>query len=635
MRQAACIGGGTTEMARNVISERVLGMPRERTVDRDVAFRDVPKGPAGQSLTRESPTAGARAPEAEVPAPAEPPARRPATAPAVETTTPDGGWPGREHRPDGPGERSRRSPTRATAALFITGLFVFTAIQGQQIARGWLAKELTGTNSGLGGVYLGFGLPMLLVTPIGGVLADRTSKRMITLAATGLLTASSAWVAIALMTDSLAYWMLVVTAGIQAVGFSIYGPTRVAFTAEVVPRYLLPNAIALTQTSLNATRIVAPTLAGALIGVPAIGSTGVYIGGTILLVVAIGLAMTLPDTPVRTAPNRSAYAEFTDGWRYLRGNTQLFLLVLISTVVIVVGMPYLAFLPNVADDIFDKGAAGYGIMNGVAAVAALAVSLWVAGSSKLSTAWTVQAVSGVAFGAGLVFIALSPNFFVVLVAVAIVGGAVSGFQSMNNTLVLTESTTEYHGRRAELPDAGLLGLRLRRPAHRPGRRRHRPAGHVRLHGRRGSDRHVDLPPHPAPPTTVLSPLARDRMSMHLYASLVRRFWDDIWGAGKLDEIEAIFTNPYIRHTAGGNDSRTWTQMRHDVVQYRRTLRGASVHFDDQAVVGQKVWTRLTASGISIDTQEPVTMSFLQLHRIEDNRLAEVWLLSAPGVNWNR
>ena len=46
MRQVSCIGGGTTEMARNVISERVLGMPRERTLDRDVPFRDVPRSPS-------------------------------------------------------------------------------------------------------------------------------------------------------------------------------------------------------------------------------------------------------------------------------------------------------------------------------------------------------------------------------------------------------------------------------------------------------------------------------------------------------------------------------------------------------------------------------------------------------------
>jgi alkylation response protein AidB-like acyl-CoA dehydrogenase len=46
MRQSSCIGGGTTEMSRNVVSERVLGMPRERTLDRDVPFRDVPRGPS-------------------------------------------------------------------------------------------------------------------------------------------------------------------------------------------------------------------------------------------------------------------------------------------------------------------------------------------------------------------------------------------------------------------------------------------------------------------------------------------------------------------------------------------------------------------------------------------------------------
>jgi hypothetical protein len=48
MRQTGTIGGGTTELARNVISERVPGMPRERTMDRAVAFRGVPRGPTGR-----------------------------------------------------------------------------------------------------------------------------------------------------------------------------------------------------------------------------------------------------------------------------------------------------------------------------------------------------------------------------------------------------------------------------------------------------------------------------------------------------------------------------------------------------------------------------------------------------------
>ncbi len=66
--------------------------------------------------------------------------------------------------------------------LWWGGVFVFLAMQTQQIARSWLAYELTGTNTALGGVLIGFGVAGLVAIPTGGVLADRFTKRTILVA---------------------------------------------------------------------------------------------------------------------------------------------------------------------------------------------------------------------------------------------------------------------------------------------------------------------------------------------------------------------------------------------------------------------------------------------------------------------
>ena len=75
--------------------------------------------------------------------------------------------------------------------LYISAALVIFGVMGQAVARGWLARELTGTNAGLGGVMLVFGVAMLLATPWGGVAADRLSKRLVLLGSVGALTLSS------------------------------------------------------------------------------------------------------------------------------------------------------------------------------------------------------------------------------------------------------------------------------------------------------------------------------------------------------------------------------------------------------------------------------------------------------------
>ena len=81
--------------------------------------------------------------------------------------------------------------------LLLSTAAVIFGVMGQAVARGWLAKDLTGSNAGLGGVMLAFGGSMLLATPWGGVAADRFPKRTVLIAAVSMLIASSLAIGIA------------------------------------------------------------------------------------------------------------------------------------------------------------------------------------------------------------------------------------------------------------------------------------------------------------------------------------------------------------------------------------------------------------------------------------------------------
>jgi predicted MFS family arabinose efflux permease len=122
------------------------------------------------------------------------------------------------------------------------------------------------------------------------------------------------------------------------------------------------------------------------------------------------------------------------------------LLISAFSVVVIVGFPYLAFLPFVAADIFDVGSGGYGVMSAVSAAAAVIATFWLAGRVNRGSVWHLQAMCGIAFSVGLVLLGIVPEFAMALVVLFFVGGATSGFQATNSSLVLTETDLEYHGR---------------------------------------------------------------------------------------------------------------------------------------------------------------------------------------------
>lgn len=353
---------------------------------------------------------------------------------------------------DDPSARSRGESfaslrIAAYRTLFVVGAFGFLATQSQVIARGWLANDLSDSNTGLGGVFMAFGIPMLVATPLAGVTADRYSKRLILVVTFAMLAGSSLWIAVAVSFDFVAYWMLLATSAIQAIAFSFLVPARMALTGEVVGRDLIPNAIILGQMSINSARVVGPAMAGVFIGVSWIGVAGVYyVSAALSTMAVVGCFGLPPGMPNAQRVPTSVRDEFADGLRYVWRHRPIGLLLIVSFVVVMIGFPFVAFLPRFATEELDVGSSGYGFLAAASAVGAVALSMFIAGRSKGRAAWRIQSVTGVAFGVGLVLMALAPTYVAAVAAVTWVGAASAGFQAMNNSLVLALSDLEYHGR---------------------------------------------------------------------------------------------------------------------------------------------------------------------------------------------
>lgn len=349
--------------------------------------------------------------------------------------------------------------TPAYRLLWTSGLFVFLAVTAQTIARGWLAREITGTNAGLGGVLLAFGVPSLLLSPWGGVAADRLPKRMVLVVSEILLTVSALWIGIAVLFDGLEYWMLLATSAIQAAAFALFGPARMAFTAELVEAEDLTNAVSLGQMSAEGMRVIGPSVAGVLLAAGALGEKVTFLGCAVLCAIATVVSMWLPrGDPAANRPTRSPWEEMREGLSYVRNNHYLLLLIGASLGVVMLGFPYMAFLPSVADGMFDVGAGGYGLMSAVTSVGAVGAALVAARRGARADLWKRLVISGICFGVGVLLLGLSPAFPVTLVILVGIGASSLLFQTANQSLLLMLSDFEYHGRLQGLVMLGFSGF---------------------------------------------------------------------------------------------------------------------------------------------------------------------------------
>ena len=135
----------------------------------------------------------------------------------------------------------------------------------QQVTIGWLALQVTHSPFQVGAITGLRGLPMLIMGPPSGVLADRIDRRKILLASQLFLALTAFIFAATIWTGHLQVWHMYAFSLATGVGWAIQNPVRQSLVANSVPRKDLSNAVALNSTAFNAMRIVGPGVGGALI----------------------------------------------------------------------------------------------------------------------------------------------------------------------------------------------------------------------------------------------------------------------------------------------------------------------------------------------------------------------------------
>ena len=292
----------------------------------------------------------------------------------------------------------------------------------KRTAVGWLTWELTGSTSWLGIVAFADLAPMMLFVILSGAIADRVGLMRIMKLSQILSGLIAALFATLILTDRITIEAVVVLSLFFGASEALSQPARMAAVHAMVPREDLSSAIALGSAAFNATRIVGPAVAGALI---IWTNTGVVIAlcaaaffGFYLLLRKIDIA--------ETASGRKLSLElFVDIWRgfqYVYGHPGIRFMMALMVAVSFFIRPVIELLPGVSGQVFDAGPAGLSLLLGAIGAGALLTSLWLARRGKMAGLTGLVTLSILGGGLALMLSMVFGQLWLAVAFLMVVGG---------------------------------------------------------------------------------------------------------------------------------------------------------------------------------------------------------------------
>lgn len=324
------------------------------------------------------------------------------------------------------------------------------------VAESWLIYRLTGSPLLLGTVAFASQIPVFLLMPVGGIVADHYARRSILVVTQSLMAALTLILAGLTLTHVIQPWHVIVLGALIGIVSAFDIPARQAFIADMVPREDLVNAIALYSAIFNGARVIGPALAG--IVVAAVGEGWCFFANGLSFLAAIASLLMMASAPARAALQGHPRQNIMEGFRFVSSTAPVRALMLLVGLISLTGTPAVVLMPVFAGQILHGGARALGFLLGASGLGALCGAIMLAARKNVSglERWILVACN--TFGAALILFSLSRTFWLSMALLVPVGFSVVLEMGSSNTLIQSMVPDHLRGRVMAIYSMMFIGM---------------------------------------------------------------------------------------------------------------------------------------------------------------------------------
>ena len=324
----------------------------------------------------------------------------------------------------------------------------------QMTAQAWLVLTLTHSATALGLVTALQTLPVLVLGPYGGVIADRSDKLKLMTILQAFMGVQALVLGLLTVFHAVHFWEICLLAMFLGVNNAFENSPRQSFIREMVGMDQLRNAITLNSVTVNAARAVGPGIGGILIATVGVGVCFLLNAASFVAVV-VSLMLMNRSQLRPSPPTPRAKGQLREGFEYALRTRNIIVPLAMMGLVGLLAYEFQVSLPVLAQRTFHGGSEVYGFITASMGVGAVVGGLFTAARGRTGIRAMVIASTG--FGCAIMVCAYAPNLAVVYIAMLFAGWASVSFISIGNSTIQLAARPEMRGRVISLWQVAFQG----------------------------------------------------------------------------------------------------------------------------------------------------------------------------------